>query len=241
MRHTILDLSDARSIFDRILAHWTTANQGLVGQGIVLKGNFDRTAFLNAAVEFDHLTEEIEKVTIQRDKASAQLILYKENMRSTLQRFAFLVRGLYPDSDFSKSLPALPDTRSNEAKFMAPVERTLLVWRQANAVQPLILPDGTDVEAFAAGVVVLRQAFKARDKAFASDRHLRALRRRQHQALIDRAVQYRQVVLGVFGEDSALAFSLPVLWPKQDRRKKPLQRLEVIENEPESRPHALLA
>lgn len=230
MRQTILDLSDAKGIFDRILSHWTTANLGLAGAGIVLKGDFDRNAFLNKAVEFDHLSAEIEQITETRDKASAQLTLYKENMRSTMQRFAYLVRGLYPDSDFSKGLPALPDTRSNEARYMAPVERTLMIWRHANRVRPLILPDGTDVEAFAAGIQVLRQAFKARDKAFAQERQIRAERRRLHQVLIDRAVQYRQVVLGVFGDDHALAFSLPPLWPKQDRKKKPTRRLEVIEN-----------
>ncbi len=241
MRQTILDLSDAKGIFDRIISHWNTANQGLTTPGIVLKGDFDRNAFLNKAVEFDHLTAEIETITLTRDKASAQLTLYKENMRSTMQRFAYLVRGLYPDSEFAKGLPALPDTRSNEARYMAPVERTLLIWRHANSVRPLILPDGTTIEMFAAGIQVLRQAFKARDKAFAQERQIRAERRRLHQTLIDRAVQYRQVVLGIFGDDHALAFSLPTLWPKQDRRKKPVQRLELIENHPAERARALLA
>ncbi len=240
MRQTILDLSDAKGIFDRILSHWTTANQGLSAPGIVLKGEFDRTAFLNAAVEFDHLTVEIDRVIVARDRASAELSLYKENMRSLMQRFGFLVRGLYPDSSFAKLLPALPDVRSNEAKFMASVDAMLTVWRKVNAVRPLIMPDGTNFGTFEQGVKVLRQAFNARDRAFAQERQLRATRRNQHQALINRAVQYRQVVLGVFGEDHALAFSLPVLWAKQDRSKKPIQRLEVIENHPEPA-RALLA
>lgn len=240
MRQTILDLSDAKGIFDRILSHWSTANQGLAAPGIVLKGEFDRTSFLNAAVEFDHLTAEIERVIKVRDVASAELSLYKENMRSLMQRFAFLVRGLYPDTSFAQRLPALPDVRSNEAKFMASVDAVLAVWRKVNSVRPLIMPDGTTLNSFEQGVKVLRQAFSTRDKAFVQERQIRAKRRNQHQALINRAVQYRQVVLGVFGEDHALAFSLPVLWAKQDRRKKPVQRLELIENHTEPA-RALLA
>lgn len=240
MRQTILDLSDAKGIFDRILSHWNTANLGLTAPGIVLKGDFDRTAFLNKAVEFDHLTAEIEKVVESRDRASAELSLYKENMRALMQRFAFLVRGLHPDSSFTKQLPALPDVRSNEPKFMASVEATLQIWRKVNTGRPLIMPDGTTLSSFEQGVKVLRQAFQTRDRAFELERQLRATRRNHHQMLVNRTVQYRQVVLGVFGEDHALAFSLPTLWPKQDRRKKPVQRLEVIENHTEPA-RALLA
>jgi hypothetical protein len=231
MRQTILDISDAKTIFDSVLSHWSNANQVLGGNGITLKGNFDRTAFLNAAVEFDHLTEVIEQASQVRDRASEQLSLYKENMRSTMQRFGYLVRGLYPNTEFDAALPALPDVRSNEEKFMAPVDRVLRVWNRINMSSDLVLPDGTTLEAFSQGVSVLRQAFRAREKAFHQDRMIRAARRHQHQILIDRAVQYRAVVLGTFGEESVLAQTLPYLWPKQDRRKKRTQKLEVVSTE----------
>jgi hypothetical protein len=228
MRQTILDLSDAKLIFNSILGHWNNANQALGGPGIVLKGNFDRNAFLNAAVEFDHLSEVIEGAVKQRDRTSEQLSLYKENMRATMQRFGYLVRGLYPGTEYENSLPALPDVRTNEAKFMAPVERMLKVWTRINNVSSLILPDGTTLGAFAQGVEVLRQAFRMREKAFVQDRNARAMRRQSHQTLINRAVQYRAVILGTFGEDSVLAETLPYLWPKQDRRKKIKQKLEIV-------------
>lgn len=220
MRETILDISDAKNIFDKILAHWSQSNEALCGREIILRGNFGRNSFLNCAVEFDHMSEQIEQTLETRDKASAQLALYKENMRRAMQRFSFLVRGLYPDQDFTKRIPALPDVRSNEDKFMDPVDRTLLIWKQVNSIQQLVLPDGTTLEAFALGVEVLRQAFGARDKSFEQERFLRASRRRHHGQMIDRAVQYRQVVLGMFGEESEIAQALPYLWPKQDRKKK---------------------
>jgi hypothetical protein len=228
MRQTILDISDAKGVFNSILSHWNNANQALGGSGIVLKGNFDRKAFLNAAVEFDHLGEVIDSAVKQRDRASEQLSLYKENMRATMQRFGYLVRGLYPGSDFESALPALPDVRTNEDKFMAPVERMLKVWTRINMTSTLVLPDGTTLEAFKQGVEVLRQAFRQREKAFQVDRQVRSQRRQNHQGLIDRAVQYRAVVLGTFGEESVLSETLPYLWPKQERRKKAPQRLEIV-------------
>ena len=112
---------------------------------------------------------------------------------------------------------------------MEPVEKTLLIWKQANAIEVLILPDGTTIEAFAIGINVLRQAFRSREKAFAQERYTRAIRRRHHQVMIDRAVQYRQVILGTFGEESPIAESMPYLWPKQDRSKKKVKPLEVLE------------
>jgi hypothetical protein len=243
MRQTILDISDAKGVFNSILSHWNNANQALGGPGIVLKGNFDRSAFLNAAVEFDHFTEVIDSAGKQRDRASDQLSLYKENMRATMQRFGYLVRGLYPGSEHESALPALPDVRTNEAKFMAPVERMLKVWNRINQSSALVLPDGTTLEAFSVGVEVLRQAFRTREKAFVYDRQIRSLRREKHQGLIDRAVQYRAVVLGTFGEDSVMAETLPYLWPKQDRRKKPTQKLEVVSSiaQPLGKIEALLA
>ena len=82
---------------------------------------------------------------------------------------------------------------------------------------------------------MIRAAFKARERAFAQERHQRSIRRQHHQTLINRAVQYRSLVLGTFGEESVLSKTLPYLWPKQDRTKKPKpvmeQRLEVVENE----------
>lgn len=242
MRKTILDLSDAKELFDQLLTHWSSANQALSNTEIVLKGGYDRNAFLNAAVEFDHLGEMIDEAVKSRDRLSEQLILFKENMRSTMQRFGYLVRGLHADSEFARKIPALPDTRSNEDKFMEPVERTLLIWRQINEIQPLCLPDGTEIEAFAVGVNVIRQAFKSREKAFSQERYVRAIRRRHHQVLVDRAVQYRQVILGTFGEDSTIVGSMPFLWPKQDRTKKPAKKFSVVESRPmiseESRPSA---
>ena len=167
----------------------------------------------------------------QRDKASEQLWLFKTNMRLTMQRFAFLVRGLQPEH--AKDLPALPDVRSHEAKFMASVEKTLQVWKRISRLQPLIMPDGTSFEAFGQGVQVLRVSFKARERAFAQERHLRSIRRQHHQTLINRAVQYRSLVLGTFGDEHVMSQTLPYLWPKQDRTKKPKaeQKLEVIDTE----------
>jgi hypothetical protein len=230
MRQTILDISDAKEIFNRILTHWGSVNQTLSDQGLVLKGAFDRTSYLNAAVEFEHLGEIIDKATLQKTRTSENLILYKTNMRATMQRLGFLVRGLYAESDFARYLPALPDARSNEEIFMASVERTLVTWKNINAVQPLVMPDGTTLDAFLIGFNVLRQAFRAREKAFAQERYARAMRRQHHQMLVDRSVQYRQVILGTFGEDSPEAITLPYLWPKQDRTKK--RTLKVVTPDP---------
>ncbi|MBI1333461.1 MAG: hypothetical protein JST12_09490 [Armatimonadetes bacterium] len=232
MRQTILDLSDAREIFDSIIKHWQNSNQSLRGSGIVLKGNYTVDSFVAAVAQFDEMSANIDSVVEQRDKASEQLWLFKTNMRLTMQRFAFLVRGLQPE--YAKDLPALPDVRSHEAKFMASVEKTQQVWKRISRIQPIVMPDGTTFEAFSQGIQVLRVSFKARERAFAQERHLRAQRRQHHQALINRAVQYRSLVLGTFGEENVLSKTLPYLWPKQDRTKKPKsreQKLEVIDTE----------
>ena len=231
MRQTILDLSDAKEIFEGIIKHWRNSNQSLRGEGIVLKGGYDVEAFMAAVDQFDQLGAQIDAVVEQRDKASEQLWLFKTNMRLTMQRFAFLVRGLQPEH--AKDLPALPDVRSHEAKFMASVEKTLQVWKRISRLQPLIMPDGTSFEAFGQGVQVLRVSFKARERAFAQERHLRSIRRQHHQTLINRAVQYRSLVLGTFGDEHVMSQTLPYLWPKQDRTKKPKaeQKLEVIDTE----------
>jgi hypothetical protein len=234
MRQTILDLSDAKEIFEGIAKHWKNSNQSLTGQGIVLKGNYDLTAFETAVAQFDLLGSNIDTIVEQRDKASEQLWLFKTNMRVTMQRFAFLVRGLHPD--YAKELPALPDVRSNEAKFMASVEKTQIVWKRINRMNPIVMPDGTTLEAFTQGIHVLRVSFKARERAFAQERHQRSVRRQHHQTLINRAVQYRSLVLGTFGDDSVLSKTLPYLWPKQDRTKKPKpqpieQKLEILKTD----------
>lgn len=231
MRQTILDLSDAKEIFDGIIKHWNNANQSLRGQGIVLKGGYSVDSFMAGVQQFDELTAQIDAVIEQRDKASEQLWLFKTNMRLTMQRFAFLVRGLQPE--YAKDLPALPDVRSHEAKFMASVEKTQQVWKRISRIQPLVMPDGTSFDAFSQGIQVLRASFKSRERAFAQERHLRSLRRQHHQALINRAVQYRSLVLGTFGEENVMSKTLPYLWPKQDRTKKTKkeQALEVIPNE----------
>ncbi|MEI7987257.1 MAG: hypothetical protein WCI55_16665 [Armatimonadota bacterium] len=233
MRQTILDLSDAKEIFEGIAQHWKNSNQSLLGSGIVLKGDYSVASFELGLEQFDQLGASIDHIVGQRDRASENLWLYKTNMRAIMQRFAFLVRGLHPD--YAKDLPALPDVRSHEAKFMASVDKTHLVWKRINRVSPIIMPDGTTLEAFVQGVNVIRAAFKARERAFAQERHQRSVRRQHHQALINRAVQYRSLVLGTFGEESVLSKTLPYLWPKQDRSKKPKpvieQKLEVVEGD----------
>jgi len=233
MRQTILDLSDAKEIFEGIAQHWKNSNQSLLGSGIVLKGEYSVVLFEQGLGQFDQLGASIDLIVEQRDRASENLWLYKTNMRAIMQRFAFLVRGLHPD--YAKDLPALPDVRSHEAKFMASVDKTHLVWKRINRVSPIVMPDGTTLEAFVQGVNVIRAAFKARERAFAQERHQRSVRRQHHQALINRAVQYRSLVLGTFGEESVLSKTLPYLWPKQDRSKKPKpvieQKLEVVEGD----------
>ncbi|MEI8281391.1 MAG: hypothetical protein WCG75_03200 [Armatimonadota bacterium] len=230
MRQTILDISDAKEIFEGIAKHWRNSNQSLSGPGIVLKGDFTVAAFEQAVEYFDQLGTAIDATVDQRDRASENLWLYKTNMRAIMQRFAFLVRGLHPD--YAKDLPALPDVRSHEAKFMASVDKTFLVWKRINRVSPIIMPEGTTLEAFGQGITVIRAAFKSRERAFAHERHQRSVRRQHHQALINRAVQYRSLVLGTFGEESVLSKTLPYLWPKQDRSKKPKpvveQKLEIV-------------
>ena len=230
MRQTILDLSDAREIFEGIAQHWKNSNQSLLGSGIVLKGEFSVSSFEQGIEQFDLLGSSIDLIVEQRDRASENLWLYKTNMRATMQRFAFLVRGLHPD--YAKDLPALPDVRSNEAKFMASVDKTFVVGKRINRVSPIVMPDGTTFEMFGQGINVIRAAFKARERAFNQERHHRSVRREHHQALINRAVQYRSLVLGTFGEESVLSKTLPYLWPRQDRSKRPKpvveQKLEVV-------------
>ena len=230
MRQTILDISDAKEIFEGIVKHWKNSNQSLTGPGIMLKGDYGVAAFEAAVLQFDELGQHIDTIVEHRDRASENLWLYKTNMRGVMQRFAFLVRGLHPE--YAKDLPALPDVRSNEAKFMASVDKTQLVWRRINRISPIVMPDGTSLDAFIQGINVIRAAFKARERAFAQERHQRSLRRQHHQTLINRAVQYRSLVLGTFGEESVLSKTLPYLWPKQDRTKKPKpvveQKLEIV-------------
>jgi hypothetical protein len=225
MRKTILDLSDAKEIFNQVLAHWKQSNEYISPKEVLLKGSYSRTDFLNQAVEFDHLGELVDKRVEYRDRCSEQLNLYKENMRSTMQRFSFIARGVASDPILVHSIPALPDTRSNEEKFMEPVDKIVQIWTDLNVDGEVCLSDGTNLAAFVAGVQILRQSFRNRERAFEQERYARAIRRQHHQMLIERCVQYRSLVLGIFGEDSPVGNSLPYLWAKQDRRRK----LTVVE------------
>lgn len=225
MRKTILDLSDAKEIFNQVLAHWKHSNELISPKEVRLKGSYSRTDFLNQAVEFDHLGELVEKRVEYRDRCSDQLNLYKDNMRSTMQRFSFIAKGIASDQVLINSIPALPDARSNEEKFLEPVDKIVQIWTELNIDGEVCLSDGTDLAAFSAGVSVLRQAFRNRERAFEQERYARAIRRQHHQMLIDRCVQYRSIILGIFGEDSDVANNLPYLWAKQDRRRK----LKVVE------------
>lgn len=231
MRKTILDLSDAREIFDQVLAHWATCNQQIAPREVVLKGGFTRNDFLNLAVEFDHLTETVDSKVEYRDRTSEQLNRYKENMRSTMQRFSFIARGLANDHQLIEFLPALPDSRSSEEKYMKPVEDLAEVWARLNQEGPVALADGTTLEAFSVGIQVLRQAFRNRERAFDQERYARAIRRQHHEQLIERCVQYRSMILGIFGEESEYGKSLPYLWAKQNRTRTRRQNLKVIETE----------
>ncbi|MCE2767979.1 MAG: hypothetical protein LW628_13860 [Fimbriimonadaceae bacterium] len=220
MRKTILDISDAKEIFDQILHHWKYSNELISPNEVTVRGGYSRKDFLNETVEFDQLSASVESKVQYRDRASEQLNLYKENMRTTMQRFSFMARGTADNYDLLKSIPALPDARSNEEKFMAPAERIAVVWGQLNLESPIVLSDGTTLEAFVVGIQVLRQAFRTRNRAFEQERFARAIRRQKHQELINRAVQYRSTILGVYGEDSDVASKLPYLWAKQDRKRK---------------------
>lgn len=215
-------MSDARGMFDDLLMHWSGANTTLAPRTLELTGNYTRAQFLEAAVRFDHMAEEIDAATNDRNRVGEDLIHYKVAVRKAIERLSYLVPGLADGTDFAKGFPSVPDHRSSEEKFLATVDKVVDLWTTHDAAHssPLVLPDGTTSKDFARGVVHLRKAFRIREDATKKERSLREERRLLHKALVERAVQYRKVIQALGPEHERLIASLPYLWPKQDRRKK---------------------
>lgn len=221
MRRTILDMSDARGMFDDLLMHWSLANAALAPKSIELTGGYARARFLEEAVRFDHMAEEIETATSDRNRVGEDLIHYKVAVRKAIERLSYLVPGLADGTEFAKNFPSVPDHRSSEEKFLTTVDKVAQLWTAHGESSPaLVLPDGTTAKDFARGVVHLRKAFRVREKATKAERELREERRLLHKSLVERAVQYRKVIQALGPEHERLVESLPYLWPKQDRRKK---------------------
>ena len=221
-RRTILDMSDARGMFDDLLMHWSGANATLGSRTIELTGGYTRARFLEEAVRFDHMAEEIDAATRDRNRVGEDLIHYKVAVRKAIERLSYLVPGLADGTEFARRFPSVPDHRSSEAKFLATVDKVAELWAAHDLEQPspLVLPDGTTSRDFTRGIVHLRKAFRVREEATQLERGLREERRLLHKSLVERAVQYRKVIQALGPEHEGLMSSLPYLWPKQDRRKK---------------------
>ncbi|MER3496798.1 MAG: hypothetical protein C4320_08565, partial [Armatimonadota bacterium] len=166
-RRTILDQSDAREMFDALLLHWGTANiaaQAAHQRPIVLAGNYGRNAFLNDAVAFDHLGDEIAQAGREREAAAEELTRLKVGMRGALESLSHFVHGHFAGADLSRKFPALPDVRSAQERVMNAMTRANEVWAEINHLPasafegPLVLNDGTTQREFAAGLRLLERA-----------------------------------------------------------------------------------
>ncbi|RYG29520.1 hypothetical protein EON81_26540, partial [bacterium] len=115
-RRTILDMSDARGMFDDLLMHWSGANTTLAPKSLELTGGYTRAQFLEAAVRFDHMAEEIDAATNDRNRVGEDLIHYKVAVRKAIERLSYLVPGLADGTDFARGFPSVPDHRSSEEK-----------------------------------------------------------------------------------------------------------------------------
>ena len=215
-------MSDARGMFDELLMHWSGVNMAIAPSSIELTGGYSRSRFLEEAVRFEHMAEEIETATRDRNRVGEDLIHYKVAVRKAIEKLSYLVPGLADGTEFAKGFPSVPDHRSSEEKFLATVEKVATLWTEHDQTHPtaLVLPDGTHSRDFARGVLHLKKAFRIRGEATNRERGLREERRQLHKALVERAVQYRKVIQALGPEHDRLILSLPYLWPKQDRRKK---------------------
>jgi hypothetical protein len=157
----------------------------------------------------------------RREAAAAQLTLDKVALKDRLQAFCFTVRGLLAGTEYANMVPRLPFLESSEALFLKPIDDALRLWTLIDTEPPpegfkppLVLRDGTDRAAFAAGIAVIRQGYRARDAALAEER----LARKRREALLPnlraRAMQYRNMVLASFPKDHYMVKTLPRLWPK---------------------------
>lgn len=225
MRRTILDMSDAREMFDQLLMHWSQTNAAIAPRTVELSGGYKRSDFLELAVRFDHLADEIDAAGKVRAKASEALGHYKIATRGVVERLSYLVPGLAGGTHLAKGFPPIPDHRSSEPKFLATIDRVADIWDRLDAAPNeefkghLVLSDGTTSNDFRRGIEVLRKAFRAREDAANVERTLREERREIHRGLISRAVQYRKTVQGIADLHPRLTETLPYLWPKQVRGK----------------------
>ena len=225
MRRTILDMSDAREMFDQLLMHWSQTNAATAPRIVELSGGYKRSDFLESAVRFDHLADEIQSAGARRAERSEELGHYKLATRGVVERLSYLVPGLAGGTELAKGFPPIPDHRSSEPKFLATIDRVADIWDRLNAAPDaefkghLILADGTTAHDFRRGLDVLRAAFRAREEAAKIERDLREERREVHRNLISRAVQYRKSVQGIADLHPRLVQTLPYLWPKQVRGK----------------------
>ena len=219
---SVKTLETALPTLKNLCSHWLRVDLALKPNKAILGGGYDRAAFVADVDGLEETTREIQRRVKTRETAAGRLATDKDALKDRLQSFTRLVRGTLVDSEYARALPRLPLLESNEDLFMRPMEDALALWARINgAGSPLVLPDGTHREAFAAGIAVVKSSFRAREAALEEERKARRVREEKVGGLRKRAVQYRQVVLASFPANHMLVKDLPRLWPAQDRRKKP--------------------
>jgi hypothetical protein len=220
------ELEDVRQSIEDILFHWNKVDRDLRNEHLTLLGGYRRADLVEDAVRWDHANAAVNEAVRRREAISAQLTMDKTALKDRLQAFCFTVKGLLAGTEYARLVPRLPFLESSEGLFLKPIDEALRLWTRIDAdtppdgfVPPLRLRDGTDRNAFAAGIAVIRNGYRARDAAAAEERIARKRREALLPGLRARGMQYRNMVKAAYPKDHPMIRTLPKVWPQSPPKK----------------------
>jgi len=214
---------------DEFLAHWPLVNTSLAS-ALILTGNYavadltSNRASLLTQINAEVAAENALQAAIQdRD-------LKRAAIRERIRQFNQAVRGFFPNSTYSKQLPAIPRVNDPGGVYQKLMQEMNDIWTQINAISPvplgapipLVLTGTYNKLAFVADMNALLAAFTTIETNQTLAETARLTRDGIWAPMYERMKQYRLAVQGRFAAGSPLLLSLPTITPPAGHTPAPV-------------------
>lgn len=223
-------------VTEEFLNHWTPVNAALPASApfaipgpavemaapvtrAVLQGLYDGLLAQHAVVQ-THITSD--------DLAGEDVSDLKVRLLDKLNQFNDKVRGMLPNTKWSRRLPAVPGISESRSKFSDPLESALNLWARINddgalgQDVPLTLRGDYLQDDFSIEMGDLRTAYRAAKKAEDELGLEREERNDMQDVLYKVLKQYRALMPSFFEPNNALVESLPLISPTGSRTPDPV-------------------
>jgi len=205
---------------DEISAHWAAV---LLAPGhtppndLKLQGGFTRAMFVTLRTDLSTAITGLEDLENARELLVATRDQKKTALMQRINQFRGMLRGLLPDSIYLDAAPLVPSFGLSETKFLAPFDDMASLWGRIDAdttiagFTPPLLLAGYTRATFVTDLADLRSTYSALTQA----ENDQDLSRKKRDAMLpiarERMIQYRELVIAIFGPDSPFTQSLPSL------------------------------